>query len=376
MKNRTLRPLFNRKYTYLEFREWCIKSISYIEEETVNFHEKYEKYLLKIDVPTSNLRLTDIGFFTPKNGGITKIYLEDRGWNSEKISEYFRQKSKKERASISPETIKTYGNCNHYAHYMTKINPATNQFYTEIEARNKIFQKQSKASKSKIAKYKRGEINVNMYSHDFWEKKGLNEIEINQKIEYLKLKIGHSMTLDGYIEKYGIDLGIKKFNDRQERWQKTLNSKTDEEKLQILIKKTKKLPYYSKQATLFFEKLITGLFPHNLEFFWKDTEMHIWDNDYKKLYYYDFTIRQLRTVIEFNGAHCHPSPRLTEEARNNWKCPYTSLIAEEKEEIDKRKKQVAEEKEFDVNYVWTDLNLQEQLENLIKKIKQKLNEID
>lgn len=54
--------------------------------------------------------------------------------------------------------------------------------------------------------------------------------------------------------------------------------------------------------------------------------MHIWDNIFNRLYFYDFTIKNIKMIIEFNGHHCHPSP------------------------------------------VWTDLNLEEQLINLVSII--------
>jgi hypothetical protein len=368
--NRRVRILFNKQLTLEEFTEWCRSNVSHLKNN-VNFQEKYQKYCLLFPVTRSDIRLSDIGFFTPSNGGITKNYLYDRGWEINEIVKYFKHKSIKEKSSISPEVKLKYGNCNRYEFYLTKINPLTNKNYTEHEAKEKVYRKQSKASNAKKVKYKSGEINVNMFSYDFWKNKGLNDIEISQKIQYLKDKIGHSMTLDGYIERYGTKEGLKRFTKRQEKWQNSLNSKSDEDKLAILIKKTKKLPFYSKQATLFFDKLIDRLKGLNLEFFWKKNEMHIWDSEHSKLYFYDFTIRELRIIIEFNGVHCHPSPYLSQIEWDTWRCVYTKQTANDKYLTDQRKLLVAKEKGFTLETVWSDSNIEEQLQLLIDKINKK-----
>lgn len=372
--NRRIRILFNKQYEFNEFIEWCRNNISYLKDD-VNFQEKYEKYLFLFPVTRSDIRLTDIGFFTPSNGGITKKYLHERGWKTDEITNYFRQKSLKEKSSISSETKIKYGNCNRYEHYLNKVNSLTGKVYTEQEAKEKVYKKQSNASNSKKIKYRSGEINVNMFSDDFWKTRGLGEVEISQKIEYLKNKIGHSMTLNGYIERYGVKEGYDRFAKRQEKWQYSMNSKSNEEKLDILIKKVKRLPFYSRQATLFFDKLVDRLKDLDLEFFWKKNEMHIWDKELSKIYFYDFTIRELRIIIEFNGVHCHPSPRLSQTEWTNWKCPYTKQTADVKHVKDHRKILVAKEKGFDIEIVWSDQNIEKQLQFLIDKINKKYESI-
>lgn len=370
---RRVSEFFREKLSYEQFRKICIKNVSRIKPDGVDFAQKYALYLntfSSLENQTETVTLNDIGFYVQRNGGKNIKYLVDRGWTEEEIRKEFSELSKKSKNSIAnfEEVKKKYGRCNRFETYLTRVNPNTGKFYSESEAILLIREKQRKASSGKKRKIEEKSINVNMFSDDFWISRGLSDIEAKEKIELLKRKIGYAATLEAYIEKYGVEKGKEKFYERQIRWQNSLNSKTDEEKLLILQKKCKKLPQYSKQSIRFFDRLIEKLQKHSLEFFLKDSEMHIWDSDTKKLYFYDFVIRNPKIVVEFNGAHCHPSPRLTDRERKEWKCPYTKMNAETKTAQDCRKKKVAISKGFYYEEVWTDMNLETQLEDLVTKI--------
>lgn len=86
--------------------------------------------------------------------------------------------------------------------------------------------------------------------NDIINNKQIDDSSYNTKIEYYlkkgfnletaKIKLSNrqcTFSKKICIEKYGNDIGIKKFNDRQNKWQKTLNKKNKEEIELINIKK-------------------------------------------------------------------------------------------------------------------------------------------
>jgi len=100
--------------------------------------------------------------------------------------------------------------------------------YTEEEAKQKVFDVQSKNGFKKSKKVKANpEKYLNTFSTNinYWINKGFN-------IEEAKLKLKErqaTFTLEKCISKYGKEKGIERFNERQRKWQETLNSKTQEE---------------------------------------------------------------------------------------------------------------------------------------------------
>lgn len=68
---------------------------------------------------------------------------------------------------------------------------------------------------------------------DYWIKKGFSEVEAKQIIS----KRQSTFSLEKCIEKFGKEEGLKIWNKRQEKWQNTLNLKSDSEKEKISFKK-------------------------------------------------------------------------------------------------------------------------------------------
>lgn len=76
---------------------------------------------------------------------------------------------------------------------------------------------------------------------EFWTNKGFTEEEAIVKVS----EVQQTFTLEKCIDKHGIEEGTRIWQDRQDRWQDTLNSKSEEEKLEINKKKnSKKLSTY------------------------------------------------------------------------------------------------------------------------------------
>jgi len=78
---------------------------------------------------------------------------------------------------------------------------------------------------------------------DFWIKKGYSEIEAKEMLSERQ----RTFSLEKCIKKYGLEKGQEVFNQRQIKWQETLNSKPQEEIDRInKLKGTNSIGYYSK----------------------------------------------------------------------------------------------------------------------------------
>jgi hypothetical protein len=122
----------------------------------------------------------------------------------------------------------------------------------------------------------------------------------------------HTFSLESCILKYGELEGNKIWTTRQDKWQQTLNNKTDIEKHEILLKKCVPLGKSSKESIKFFDMLMNDL---NMEFgltiddfcigAYDKKELFIWDSEEKRISFYDFCIPSLKIIIEFHGEGFH-----------------------------------------------------------------------
>ncbi len=178
----------------------------------------------------------------PSFGKHTKQYWLSRGWNE--VDSYFKSKDNAIKNRISPFSREFW---------LVKINPETNTFYTEEEA---DFERNSRrpiykeywmkkghseedavdiASKTKYDNVKAGvEIFINMNpsirkakSHfcvEYWERLGLTKEDRDNHM------LDHPLfTLDYCKERYGDEEGYRVWKERQDNWQETLKTKTQEE---------------------------------------------------------------------------------------------------------------------------------------------------
>ena len=212
---------------------------------------------------------------------------------------------------------------------------------------------------------------------EYWLKRGYTEEEATMKI---KLQRSKGKTLDYFIETFGSEQGkLKYLKYKSSHSKKTKeNSKgsylfwlnrgyTEEEaKEKVLEHVGKSLVAYGKASkeslvvlTPFYKRLIKyGISEEDI--YWGNNdrgEYFIRKDD--NFFRYDFTIKSLSLIIEYNGIHVHPSKEyLTEEEWNNWRHPFDKRTAQEKYEYDKNKIRVAEEKGFKVIEIWSCESLQ------------------
>jgi hypothetical protein len=81
-------------------------------------------------------------------------------------------------------------------------------------------------------------------------------------------------------------------------------------------------------------------------------EFGIWADN--KLYCYDFTIKELGLIFEFNGLHVHPKKEKLKEKWSEWRHYYTKETADEIQEKYDKKLRAAHDKNFSVIQLWED----------------------
>lgn len=164
----------------------------------------------------------------------------------------------------------------------------------------------------------------------YWINKGLSEKESKVKVKELQT----TFSLDICIEKYGEEEGLLRFNERQEKWNKSLfenfekygdgrciQSKWASDIIDILcdilkIKRPKKEKWISSKKG-------------NLNCS------------------YDFTFN--KKIIEFNGDFWHANPKIYDK---DFVIPVCNIKASDKWDIDKEKIKLAESHGYEVLVVW------------------------
>jgi very-short-patch-repair endonuclease len=87
-------------------------------------------------------------------------------------------------------------------------------------------------------------------------------------------------------------------------------------------------------------------------------------SEVNNIFFYDFTIKSKKIIIEFNGVAFHAKPEFLE--KNEWFNPFTKENAHDNIEKSKIKYQVAKDKGFEVLEIWSDIDIIDNLD-LCKK---------
>lgn len=234
-----------------------------------------------------------------------------------------------------------------FEYYLDKVNPNTGTLYTieeaKIEISNKFRQMSKKAILSRLPEIETTRIEYWLKKYDSYED-AINSLYNRQ----------HTFSLKKCIDKYGEIEGKARWEKRQIKWKDSLKSKSDDEKNDILLRKLVRSNFYSKSAVLFFKELIEKFeekYGITLTYFYGDNEYFI-NYDKSKLFFYDFLVKELNLIIEYNGEHVHANPILSEEEKKNWKHAYTKENFDLVYKKDKIKREIAEKKGFSVITVW------------------------
>lgn len=290
----------------------------------------------------------------------------------EKLQEYSKKRIDTIRNKYTDEEIAKInykkGKSLRYEYWLYKINPNTGRYYSEDEAKKELTLRQLKANKQHVNNIKDGKYDKGIFntSIEYW----INKTDTLEDAYRLLHDRQATFTLKKCVERYGLEKGSLIFEERQARWQKTMNDKPLEERIRICLKKFRnnKFKFYSDESIKYFEKLIEILknYDFNFEYRYKESELFL--NRDTKIFFYDFTIDDLKIIIEYQGSHIHPSPYLTESEKQNWKNVYNKKTYNECVEYDLFKKEIAESYGYKVYQIW-DFERYTKLNFIIKEIK-------
>ncbi len=217
--------------------------------------------------------------------------------------------------------------------------------YSEKEANQEVASRQSKNCSKWLTKYSKEERQEQSNtSLQFYLNKGMTEEEAKKALSTRQ----STFSLDKCIEKYGIEEGTKKWKDRQDRWQATLNDKTEEEindinrrkdarsmewalkktngnledarklRQDLIEKTTNKLPFISKESIRFFLPIITWIQNEfgNVKYYGVDTSEFFLRSG-NSIFFYDFYLPDIKLCVEYHGIAFHPK-----EGQIDWKSPF------------------------------------------------------
>lgn len=246
-----------------------------------------------------------------------------------------------------------------------------NRGYSEAEATLLISDIQSKNGKTywnnvdkDSDEYKQSRSN----KIEYWIAKGYSEEEAKEKLSERQ----RTFSLEKCIERYGKEEGTRIWKERQVKWQNTLQARDDYE--EIKLKRISAFQYRSasKESLNIFVPLYKWLrrrgYERNDILFGIDGSRELLFSSNGKTYLFDFTIKSLSLIIEYNGIAFHPKSKTDE---NNSFALHKRMTISEKWEIDRKKIKTAEEAGYSVLEIWSDEN--ELLEKCKRFIKTKEN---
>lgn len=239
--------------------------------------------------------------------------------------------------------------------------------HSEEYARQQVSLLQSGNSKKRYAKeyddiseYK-AQFNTTM---EYWLAKGYNEEEAVLKLKERQ----QTFSLEKCIERYGEAEGRKVFDERQSKWIKSLNNKSEDELVDIRKRQCISFGQASKESLLVFNETIQWLEENGIDYYVGvdgNKEYFLYNKKYKKLFWYDLTIPSIQCIIEYNGVKWHP--------REDIQWPSVFGIDETKKlEEDTLKLNTAILAGFSVLTIWSDEDVAEASKKCLQFIKEKV----
>jgi hypothetical protein len=221
----------------------------------------------------------------------------------------------------------------------------------------------------------------------FYLKKGYDEIESKKLLS----KRQKTFSLETCIDKYGIEKGKNIWENRQEKWKKSIEGKitkemTDSISLNYFINKyegnidiataefeksfikrynNSKFGKASKSSMKLFKHLINWCEKEGLKYFCgvdNKREYYLVDKDLGKIYAYDFTIPEKKLIFEYHGKFWHTK----KESDSKNELGYSLSESYKKDQI---KKEVASGNGFDLVEIFEEDGFKFNLEKMFKTIK-------
>lgn len=331
---------------------------------------------------------SEINLFKKENGIIatgkfTNRYWRSRGWPDEEIAILTKKNERNKTNLSSPMKVE---------HWLSKINPMTNRFYTEDEAKFKIKSHRKlnieywinlgyseKDATVEVSKYQRENGNKFSSKNKKFPEKYLGRtwtqieywINLGYSIDEAKKIISSKQdktSLYSFISRYGEDVGSSKYLEYLKRvsYGATLNyyiDKFGDQEGKIKYKNyisAKTLTHTSKESIKFFIPIYRELRKNGFgrtDIYWGikgSSEYFLYDNSINSIFFYDFCIPKIKKIIEYHGTAFHPNPNWKKEKFNSWKCLFSNMSSFEKLKIDQYKENFAKSNGYDVLCIWSD----------------------
>jgi len=300
------------------------------------------------------IRGWDLEYSIRKAKDANQIYshpsrLEKKGYSHDEIKKIVSDSCKKGHVTLKNrhnyDEIINRRNRGLSKHRYTKIiNPLTGVFYTDVESEQKYKEDQRRASISANKNRKPESFNTKI---EYYLAQGLSLDDAKAALFDRQIRNG----LTYYINQYGLVQGTNKYFSRIEKYGNKIKKLREEfpKKWKTSGKK------YSTVSKKFFDSLINETSDlKNLTIFYAENEYFIYDSSNKKIYFYDFYVRELNLIIEYHGVVWHPRKRVQE----GWLHPYTKETSEKYYDLDKHKEKLANDKGIDVITIFeTDITI-------------------
>jgi predicted RNase H-like HicB family nuclease len=200
-----------------------------------------EKYLIQYS-------MDNFGNYNKNYNKSNIQYWKQHGFSDEEAEKYAlikRKEINKKRKYVSPFSIEFWIRKGYTKEKAIKkiselrpnnINYWLKQGYSEEEAKQKLKEFQQIGSKRRVEyakitpeRYK----GISPVQLEYWLKQGYSEEKAKQKLKERQT----TFTLEKQIDKFGPIQGYIRWHNRQQKWQNSLNSKSEEEKREINKKK-------------------------------------------------------------------------------------------------------------------------------------------
>lgn len=188
----------------------------------------------------------------------------------------------------------------------------------------------------------------------YWLEQGYDETTAKKKLKERQT----TFSLEKCIEKFGKEDGEKRFKERQEKWQQTLNNKPIEE-IQRINKAKLSADYLISSHEVFLKEQL-NLTDENIQ-------LVLIDKTNNKKFIYDFY--KDKKIIEFHGDFWHCNPMFYESTYLNKR---KNMLAEDIWKYDEKKMLFAKNNGYEVLIIW-EYELKHNAQDIINYCKQWLN---
>lgn len=290
---------------------------------------------------------------------------QNRGYSSNRTAHQIHVSNKKRKSTMSKKSSVEIAKINKLKGKGYDPNFISKKYNISLEEAQ---QRISKRKHKKVDSYKKHLKSIGGYKREwssrcieFWRSRGYS---IEEAKESLKYKFD-TRSLESICNRLGVgvDEATKIQQSINQKCRDTFNNKTEQEKKEILLKRTKHFKTYSKVSYNFFEKLRSRLEDIDVTWLYGENEYFLWDesvNSDRRIYFYDLTIPEINLMVEYNGIIFHP------RVSDTW----ATTVAESVKK-DNRKKRVAERNGYKLHYVWDNENEEVALTRLVSIIEKK-----